>query len=213
MLFGVNAYFLQSGLFTRCGQELLSKVMLKFSDFRIHTPLVISAFVDKVKIQLYKAGPSFELWDDTGQVRFVSTRGLQQTPSLPPRPSLPREDNLDIAIEGKYFYPHIRRFGYEYGTSFQLIDRLTKDTAYLKREPCDWISYLDSRIHLKLFHETSFAYPISSDRVFFWENSLSEAPSWAVRPQDGTIGNSTVLIEGIHVEYVPVTKNGTFRSP
>ena len=163
MLFGVSAYFLQSGLFTRCGQELLSKVMLKFSDFRIHTPLVISAFVDKVKIQLYKAGPSFELWDDTGQVRFI--------------------------------------------------DRLTRDTAYLKREPCDWISYLDSRIHLKLFHETSFAYPISSDRVFFWENSLSEAPSWAVRPQDGTTGNSTVLIEGIHVEYVPVTKNGTFRSP
>ena len=44
----------------------------------------------------------------------------------------------------------------------------------------------------------------------FWQTLITMI---LVRPQDGTIGNSTVLIEGIHMEYVPVTKNGTFRSP
>ena len=94
---------------------------IEMIDFRIHTPLVISSMTDSIQLYLQKAGPNYELWDDIGKVRYASAcvKVSNSVPVCYPSPGA--EKNKSHLVEGKNFYPSIRRLGYEYGAKYQFL--------------------------------------------------------------------------------------------
>eukprot|EP00522_Entomoneis_paludosa_P007169 CAMPEP_0172448792 /NCGR_PEP_ID=MMETSP1065-20121228/7729_1 /TAXON_ID=265537 /ORGANISM="Amphiprora paludosa, Strain CCMP125" /LENGTH=3370 /DNA_ID=CAMNT_0013200381 /DNA_START=215 /DNA_END=10327 /DNA_ORIENTATION=+ len=174
-------------------------------DFRIKTPLVISSTATSVVLQLRQAGEYCELRDESGNVVHASAK-LRKVPKTSSRPVIDLEKS--DAVEGEKYYPDRRRLGYEYGPDYQLLGEITPTSAKLRSSPLDWISYMDSMLHLAIFDATAFAYPVGFDRVVFWDNNLDNASCQVSRIQGMTIGNETVLLEGLRLEYQPaVTKS------
>lgn len=64
---------------------------------------------------------------------------------------------------------------------------------------------MDAMLHVKPFGESHFAYPVGLDKVLFRADSLPNASKWICRLQDNSFGNDTVFMEGLRMEYMPVS--------
>lgn len=170
-------------------------------DFKIHSPLQISAGTTGIKLHIHQTGSYCEIWDSLEHVCYAS--GHLQLVLSTARPNAPSPSSLH-GVECDSYYPDIRRLGYEYGSSYQLLDNVTALNASFKKKPQDWISYMDACLHLSIFGAKSFGYPVGFDRVILWNNKLDEVPLWISRSNGNTLRNSSISLEGLRLEYVPI---------
>uniref|UniRef100_A0A7R9W3C5 Carrier domain-containing protein n=2 Tax=Pseudictyota dubia TaxID=2749911 RepID=A0A7R9W3C5_9STRA len=175
--------------------------LVEIVDFRIDTPLVIPTGSEKVKFQVRQAGTHCYICDSLGEVCYASGRVKPAPPTARPTEHSPVQGQ--DGIEKEYFYPHLRRLGYEYGTSYQLLDNITAEHASLTKQPVDWISYLDACLHLELHNCSCLGYPVGFDRVILWERSLENAALWVKKISADSLGNSSIILDGLKMEYVP----------
>lgn len=176
---------------------------MEFTNFKVHSPLVIPPKeLTIVAISITRTGQYCELRNAADEVCHASAYVRKV---LPTTKRITEDQNPGTlnGVESKHFYPHIRRKGYSYGPAYRLLDNVTTKAAILKKKPRDWITYIDSCIHLSLFESESFFYPSGFDRVVLWDNRIDEVSMWVQRKSEDTLGNSTFMIEGLRKDFEP----------
>lgn len=173
-------------------------------DFRVVTPYVMTPDLEKVVFQVRCVGQYCELWDIDNEICHATGRvqPLSKTARPPKKPLLNGLNGIELV----HFYSHTRRLGYEYGPAYQRLDMVSSRHAVLPRRPTDWISYMDTCMHLRLHGESSFGYPVSFKRIIFWSDNLGEADLWVERQSMNTCWNTTISMEECRIEHLPVIR-------
>ena len=191
-------------------------------DFRVLTPMVLSRAMKKVEFHLHRAGQYYEIRDTeneicyaVGRVQSVASYGMAFE-----KEDISLEDGASGAVSAKTFYDHC-----DYGPKYRLLETCTADTAIMSK-PSDFITYTDACIQLLALTDFMFfsfpegvdrrdipfpiemdrvvSFPVGFDRIVFWEKNLDNAALWLRKRAANTVGNTTILLEGLRIENVQV---------